>query len=340
MRRWVKIGLIVFVVLIVGLFAVAVQIFGLRTFIGPRKRELTARTFQSSSARLERGKYIANGMGCLYCHSPHDWSRREEPILPGMAGAGQQLPYNDLPGKIFAPNLTPDKETGAGNWTDDMLARAIREGIGHDGRALFPIMPYLHYRTMPDEDVASVVVYLRSLPAVKNPLPKSEIIFPVKYLIRNAPQPITNPVQTPDLSDPIKRGAFLTNLIGCADCHTPIDNHHQPIHSMEFGGGQIFATAQTRVASANLTPAPSGIPYYDEAMFIKAMRTGYVGARELNSIMPWMVLANLTDQDLAAMFAYLKTLKPVDHIVDNSLPPTLCPLDGAMHGGGNQNKKQ
>jgi hypothetical protein len=89
-----------------------------------------------------------------------------------------------------------------------------------------------------------------------------------------------------------------------------------------------------------LTPAPSGIPYYDEAMFIKAMRTGYVGARELNSIMPWMVLANLTDQDLAAMFAYLKTLKPVDHIVDNSLPPTLCPLDGAMHGGGNQNKKQ
>jgi hypothetical protein len=340
MKRWVKIGLIVFILLVAALFAIAVQIFGLRTFIGPRKRELTAETFQSTPARIERGKYIANGMGCLYCHSPHDWSKREEPILPGMAGAGQQLPYADLPGKIIAPNLTPDKETGAGNWADDMLARSIREGIGHDGRALFPIMPYAHYRTMPDEDVASVVVYLRSLPPVSNPLPKSDIIFPVKYLIRNAPQPITSPVPTPDLSDPVKRGAFLTNLIGCADCHTPVDSHHQAIPGMEFSGGQILATAQTKVASANLTPAASGIPYYDEAMFIKAMRTGYVGARELNSIMPWMVLANLTDQDLAAIFAYLKTLKPVNHVVDNSLPTTLCPLDGTMHGGGDQNRKQ
>jgi len=68
-----------------------------------------------------------------------------------MEGAGQQLPYTDLPGRVMAPNLTPDKESGAGSWSDDMFARAIREGIGHDGRALFPIMPYSHYRNLPDE---------------------------------------------------------------------------------------------------------------------------------------------------------------------------------------------
>lgn len=340
MRKPFKVVLGIFIVLIVIVVIAAVALLGPHTFIGPRKRELTSRTFQSTPARLERGKYIATSMGCLYCHSPHDWSKRDEPILPGMEGAGQKLPYMDLPGKVIAPDLTPDKETGAGNWTDDMFARAIREGIGHDGRALFPIMPYPHYRTMPDEDLASVVVYLRSLPAVRNPLPKTEIIFPVKYFMRNTPQPITSPVPEPDLSDPVKRGAFLVNLIGCADCHTPVDNHHNPIRGLDFSGGQIIALPSGNVASSNLTPDPSGIPYYDEAMFIKAMRTGSVGARELSDAMPWMVLGKMTDQDLASIFAYLKTLKPIRHHVDNSLPPTLCPLDNTMHGAGDQNRKQ
>jgi hypothetical protein len=339
-KKGLKIVLIVSIVLIIVVVVAAVQVFGLHTFIGPRKRKLTGQTFASTPARLERGEYIANSMGCLYCHSPHDWSKRDEPILSGMAGAGQQLPYTDLPGRVIAPNVTPDKETGAGAWSDDALARAIREGIGHDDRTLFPIMPYVHYRTMPDEDLASVVVYLRSLPAVRNPLPRTEIIFPVKYFMRNAPQPITAPVPQPDLSDPVKRGSFLVNLVGCADCHTPVDNHHNPIPGMEFSGGQIIGLPSGKVASANLTPDPSGIPYYDEALFIKTMRTGMVGARELSGAMPWMVLRNMTDQDLTAMFAYLKKLKPVNHLVDNSMPPTLCPVDGTMHGGGDRNRKQ
>jgi mono/diheme cytochrome c family protein len=289
---------------------------------------------------MKRGEYLATSVGCLYCHSPHDWSQREDPILPAMTGAGQELPYKDLPGKVYAPNLTADKETGAGNWTDDMLARAIREGIAHDGRALFGIMPFAHYKNMPDEDLASIIAYLRSLPPVRNPLPRTAIIFPVKYIIQNDPQPITGPVPEPDVSDPVKRGRFLVNLVGCSDCHTPVDAHHMPIAGMEFSGGQVLRTAWSTVASANITPDPSGIPYYDEATFIKAMRTGTVGAREVNKIMPWSVVRNMTDEDLAGIFAYLKTLKPVAHRVDNKEPPSLCPLDGAMHGGGSQNKKE
>jgi hypothetical protein len=340
MKFGLRIVLILVIVLIICIGVVAVKVLGPRAFLGPRSRPLTSRTFDVTPARLQRGRYLATVVGCLYCHSPHDWSKRDDPILPGMIGAGQQLPYADLPGKVFAPNLTPDKETGAGNWIDDMLARSIREGIGHDGRALFGIMPFAHYRNMPDEDLASIVVYLRTLPPVKNPVPKTEIIFPVNYIIRNDPQPITSPVPSPDVSDPVKRGRFLVNVIGCADCHTPVDNHHVPIVGMEFSGGQVFRVPWGTVASANLTPDPTGIPYYDEAMFIKAMRTGTVGARELSKTMPWSVLGNMTDEDLAGMFAYLKTLKPVRHRVDNSQPPTLCPLDGSMHGAGNQNKKE
>jgi hypothetical protein len=113
-----------------------------------------------------------------------------------------------------------------------------------------------------------------------------------------------------------------------------------PIQDMEFSGGQVIPAPWGTVASANLTPDPSGIPYYDEGMFIKALRTGAVGARELNKTMPWSALREMRDEDLAGIFAYLKTLKPVAHLVDNTEPPTLCPLDGARHGAGNQNKKE
>jgi len=340
MKLGLKVALVVVIVLIVVIGVGGMKVLGPRAFLGPRSRPLTSRTFDVTPARLQRGQYLANSIGCLYCHSPHDWSKRDDPILVGMTGAGQQLPYTDLPGKVFAPNLTPDKESGAGNWTDDMLARAIREGVGHDGRALFGIMPFAHYRNMPDEDLASIIVYLRTLRPVKNPLPKTEIIFPVKYIMRNDPQPITAPVASPDVSDPVKRGRFLVNLTGCTDCHTPVDNHHAPIPGLEFSGGQVLQAPWGTVASSNLTPDPSGIPYYDEATFIKAMRSGAVGTRELNKTMPWSVLGNMTDEDLAGILAYLKTLRSVHHRVDNTEPSTFCPLDGSMHGAGNQNKKE
>jgi len=339
MKLGSRIVLVVLLVLFVLVALAAVRVLGPRAFLGPRARQPTSRTFEATPARLQRGEYLTNAIGCLYCHSPHDWSKGNDPIVAGMTGAGEQLPYLDLPGKVYAPNLTPDKETGAGNWSDDTLARAIREGIGYDGRALFGIMPFAHYRNMPDEDLASIIVYLRTLPPVKNSIPKTEIIFPVKYIMRNDPQPILEPVASPDVSDPVKRGRFLVNLVGCADCHTPVDNHHVPIPHMDFSGGQILRAPWGTVASANLTPDPSGIPYYDEATFIKAMRTGRVGTRELNKTMPWSALGSMTDEDLAGIFAYLKTLTPIHHRVDNSQTPSLCPLDGAMHGAGNQNKK-
>jgi hypothetical protein len=203
-----------------------------------------------------------------------------------MEAAGQDMSdLKGLPGYFVAPNLTPDMETGTGTWSDDALARAIREGIGHDGRTLFPMMPYEEYRHLPDEDLASVIVFLRSLPPVRNPLPKTQIIFPVKYLIRSVPDPITDPVPPPDVSDQVKRGNFLVTIAGCRDCHTRMDKG-EPLPNMDLSGGQIFEGPWGRVASANLTPDPSGIPYYDETLFLQAIRTGYVKARPLNQIMP------------------------------------------------------
>jgi cytochrome c553 len=332
-------GLLIGWTAMLALIAIGITLtIGWRPFIGPRARPLTDRKFEATPDRLERGRYIATALsGCIYCHSPHDWKAPGTPFVAGMEGAGDVQPYADLPGRIVAPNLTPDPETGAGNWTDDQLARAIREGIGHDGRALFPMMPYTHYREMSDEDLASVIVYLRSLPPVRHELPRTEIIFPVKYLIRSVPEPLTAPVSDGDLaSDPVKYGAHLVSLAGCPDCHTPqVDGKN--VAGMDYAGGQPLVGPWGNVASANLTPDATGIIGYDENFFVNVLRTGQVNGQQLSPIMPVMVYKNLNDSDLKYMFAYLHTLKPVKHKVDNTLQPTACKLCRQRHGAGDKN---
>jgi hypothetical protein len=337
MPKIVKIAVYVLVGLIVALSIAITLTIGWWPFIGPRARPLTNRTFERTPERLARGQYLVENLGCFDCHGEHDWTKHDAPLIEGTRGAGYaDFPLTGLPGRVVPPNITPDRETGAGNWTDDMLARAIREGVGYDGRALFPFMPYPDFRNMSDEDLASVIVYLRSIPPIRKALPKTEIIFPVKYLMSSMPQPITEPVPQPDLSTPVKRGEYLVSIAACTDCHTP-QAKGQPIRGLEFAGGFVLEGPWGRVASANITPDPSGISYYDEALFLEMIRTGYVKARKINQVMSWSDYRNLTDEDLKAIFAYIRTLKPVKHRVDNTEPPTFCKLCGSSHGAGNQN---
>jgi mono/diheme cytochrome c family protein len=329
---WILVALIV--LLVIGITAT----IGWRPFIGPAARPLTNRTFEPTPERLARGRYLTdNLLNCFACHSEREWTKRDVPVVAGMLGAGAPtFPIKDLPGAVYPPNITPDKETGVGNWTDDQLARAIREGVSADGRALFPFMPYENYRYLSDEDLASVIVYLRSIPAVRQAVPPTELIFPVKYLIRSAPHPLTEPVPAPDLSTPVRRGDYLVTLGGCRDCHTPQQNG-QRMMQLDLAGGFPLQGPWGMVASANITQAPSGIPYYDEKLFIDVMRTGWVKARELKQIMPWWNFRGLTDEDLSSMFAYLKSVPPIAHRVDNSKPPTMCKVCGFSHGAGDQN---
>ena len=184
---------------LVMLAAVAVPLtIGVRPIIGPRARALTDRRFDATPARLERGRYLATSVnGCVTCHGELDWQAPGFPVRAGTEGGGRTWDREGLP-FVTAPNITPDLETGAGAWTDDMFARAIREGIGHDGRTLFPLMPYTQYRSMSDEDLASIVVYLRTLPPVKRTLPPTNVPFPVNRFIHMIPEPVAAPVPDPD----------------------------------------------------------------------------------------------------------------------------------------------
>lgn len=338
MKRPVKLLAWIVVVIVVGLAASITLTIGWRPFIGPRARTLTSQKFERTPARLARGEYLINDVtDCMGCHSEHDWTAHDAPVVPGTLGSGQDMNLlKGFPGRVYAPNITPDP-TGAGHWTDDQLGRAIREGVGHDGRALFPFMPYPDFRALSDEDLASIIVYLRSLPPERKQRPPTELIFPVNYLIRSVPQPLNAPVQEPDLSTPEKRGKYLVTIAGCTDCHTPQNAHGQALPNMDFGGGLILDGPWGRVASTNITPDPSGISYYDQATFTQAIRTGYVKARKLSQIMPWHTYRAMTDEDIASVFAYIKMLKPVRHHVDNTEPLTYCKVCRQYHGGGEQN---
>ena len=335
-RRAKKFAGIILLVLIVFFTLGITFTVGWRPFIGPKTRPLTARHFASTPARMARGKYLVEAVtGCIGCHSPADVSKPGAPPIETKLGAGQPWPDKQLPW-LVAPNITPDKETGAGNWSDDVLARAIREGIGHDGRALFPVMPYQNYRTMSDEDLASIIVYIRSLAPVRNAPGQTNMPFPLKYLTRNTPTPVYGAVNGPDQSSVVERGSYLVRMGSCADCHTP-QQRGQPIVGLDFAGGFVLDGPTGLLVTPNITPDASGIGYYDENLFVQSMREGKVGARQLNAAMPWWFYGKMTDEDLKSVFAFLRTLKPVQHRVDNTEKPTACHVCKQKHGLGNKN---
>ena len=296
-------------------------------------RALRDVVYERTPQRVERGRYLAQGLlQCFLCHSERDWTRPGAPPVAGKEGAGavwEGRPW------LVAPNLTPDEETGMGRRTDDMLARAIREGIAHDGRVLHPQMWYGSFRSLADEDLAAVIVFLRSLEPIRNPLPRTQIP-PERAAELEAPEPLVEPVPMPDLADPVARARYYVRLADCAGCHT---SWYTPRNPGYFAGGNPIERAGRTVYSSNITSDPSGIAYYDAALFREAMRTGRVKARELDPVMPWIVFGQLRDEDLDAIFHLFRdVITPARHAIGNAEAPTDCALCGGKHPLGDRNR--
>ena len=136
---------------------------------------ISATTIPRAQGRVARGRYLANLAHCFDCHSERDGNGDQ---VGGMQGAGRVLPPEEsnipLPHFLVCPNITPDPETGAGLWTDQQLARAIREGIGHDGRILNKMMPYWNFRYLTDEDLKSIYRVLAQHSACATSAPKTQ----------------------------------------------------------------------------------------------------------------------------------------------------------------------
>jgi len=233
-------------------------------------------------------------------------------------------PELGLPGVVAPRNITPDKETGIGNWTDGEKIRAIREGVSRDGTALFPMMGYQRYRHMSDEDVYSLVAYLNTITPVRNAIPRSKIAFPVSLLMKGAPQPAGH-VAEPDRSNRVKYGEYLVTLAGCMGCHTP-SKQGKPLKGLTLAGGEQFRLPGMVVVSANITPDPqTGIGRWSEQDFLDRIYqykeyaekgSPHVGPESF-TLMPWLNFAQLEPEDLKAIYAFLRTQKPVYHVVDS-----------------------
>lgn len=298
---------------------------------GLKLRPLTDRVFEPGAARRERGRYLAEGiLQCAICHSDRDWNQPGAPPVAGKAFAGHVW-RDDGETRLVAPNLTPDAATGIGRWSDDMLARAIREGISHDGRPLHPQMWYPSFSQLSDEDLASVVVFLRSLAPIRNPLPRTQLSEEQLQRFVGRPMPITTPVAGPKDDSPLERGRYLANIADCSGCHT---GWEAPRLAGAYAGGNDVGRDGRTVFSSNITPHPTGMAY-DEKAFIDIMRSGKNGLT--HPVMPWAAFRNLTSDDLAALHVFLQSRHPVSHRVSNLAQPTMCVVCGQAHGLGSLN---
>ena len=278
--------------------------------------------------RVARGAYLFNvEMACTACHTPeltpHRFSR-----VPDTAriGAGRHMGgAPDFPAEINAPNVTP---AALGDWTDGEIYRAIVSGVSRDGRALFPVMPYPFYRTLDPEDVKALVAYLRSLPPQPVTLDPVHLPMPLPVFMRFVPADPA-PVTRPDGSDEIALGKYLANAASCFECHTKRNDKGVP-DGIPFAGGNPFTLAGGGIAvSANITPdAETGIGAWSREDFIARFKSRSreaalkiePGPQDYDTEMPWTAYAAMREEDLSAVYAYLRTVAPAKMEIEKFSP--------------------
>jgi hypothetical protein len=310
------------VLLIIVVIAGAVTWLAVRK---PASRPPSAERVEVTPERMTRGKYLVEHVApCLDCHSDHVL-KFSTPVKPGTEGQGGYIFDKNIgfPGVVAAQNITSDPEFGLGKWTDGEIIRAVREGIDRNGDALFPMMPYEHFRSMSDDDMKSVIVYLRTLKPIHKSVPAKHIDFPVNLFIKFAPKPVDGVVTAPDPHDSVAYGKYLTTIAGCYECHTPHDDKGTRIAEKAFSGGWEMKGPWGRNFTANLTPAGAYMSHATKEEFIGRFKSfASMDANTApdvpaghNTIMGWVVYAGMTENDLGAMYDYLKTVKPIENKV-------------------------
>jgi len=254
---------------------------------------------------LARGKYLMDGVvACGNCHVQRD---KGQPLFErGLSGG---MVFDEEPFKAYAPNITPDPETGIGKWTDAQLVKAIREGIRPDGSLIGPPMPIMFYRGISDEDMKAIVAYLRAQPAVKNAVPKSE--YRIKLPPNYGPA-IKGKVAAPSPKATLKYGAYLAGPLGhCMDCHTPWMKGHPDMKRLGAGGNPFKGPWGVSV-SRNLTPHETGLKGWSDAEIARAIREGVrKDGSQLRPPMAFGWYKTINEGDMKALVAYLRSLKPL-----------------------------
>jgi mono/diheme cytochrome c family protein len=307
--RKILLALVVLIVAVVGCFAGYVAARQHLTFDAP----MPAVTASADSAVIERGRYVVRHLaGCRSCHGDPQWS--------DSAHVGEEVPlsggfeFNIPPGRFRARNITPDPETGIGRFSDGQVARALRFGVGNDGRAL---LPFMEMQGLSDEDLTAVISYLRTRQAVRNAVPMHHynlLGMVVKATVLANP---VGPKETPLAVTPhgatVENGRYLVESVAnCWSCHTQRDYKTGAMVGPHLAGGAMpdDHNPKRTWAPPNLTsdPTTGRLAKFSEDEFVARIRTGRVIP---GSPMPWDELRDLHEEDLRAIYRYLKTVAPV-----------------------------
>jgi len=276
---------------------------------------------EATPQRIARGKYLANNVAaCLDCHSPKDFTRFGTPLDSNRLGVGGDKfgTGEGFPGDVVVPNITPFKLQ---SWTDGELFRTITTGVKKDGSPIFPLMPWPYYSKMDREDIYSIIAYIRTLKPVTTDYPKAKLDFPLNIIVHTMPQKATLSTK-PDTKDSVKYGEYLVQSSACQECHSQ-DEKGKIIAGLEFAGGKQFKVNGHTLRPANITPdVTTGIGSWSKQIFIARFKAfsdpgkaQAVAAGEFQTIMPWWQYSKMTEGDLASIYTYLRTVKPVKNSV-------------------------
>jgi mono/diheme cytochrome c family protein len=275
---------------------------------------------------IERGEYLARAADCAACHTA-------EGGVPYAGGRAFVLPF----GTLYSTNITPDKETGIGDYSDANFLDAVHKGIGRNGTKLYPAMPFASYTYMTDADAAAIKAYLFSLPPVHAPAPRNTLGFPFNQRVlmgvwallfnsdrRFEPRTARDPQWN--------RGAYLVEAMAhCGECHTP-RNLMQALNQREKFSGAV----QAGWRAYNITSDPkSGIGAWSEADLAQYLSNGHADGRGTATGPMGEAVDNslryLTQGDITAMVAYLRS---VSGIATSDLPePKAAPAPASYAQG-------
>lgn len=253
---------------------------------------------------------------------------RNAAVCGGCHGAAERDPDSALSGgrefhdwrigTARASNLTPDVDTGLGAWSDAEIVRALRNGVDREGRLLAPVMPYEWLHEMSDEDALAVARYLKSVPPVRNDVKQSpNFVFRIGKALFLRPKPAMR-VTAPARGATAEYGRYLSQHVAlCAECHTPRGGIRSAPDMKRLFAGMAKPPKGFPANPANLTPDDAtGIGKWSEDDFLQTMHTGKTPEGEtLHPFMPWKQNARMPDDDLRAIYRFLRTLPPIHNEV-------------------------
>jgi mono/diheme cytochrome c family protein len=271
---------------------------------------LVASASAAAQTPLERGSYLVNSVGaCSNCHTPRV---NGQPDLSKLLSGGFQV-FDEPTFVVKGANGTPDRETGIGAWSDDGLKHALRTGMHPNGTQLATVMPYPFYGVITEGDMNAIVAYLRSIPAIRNQVQTP--VYKAQQIV--VPYPgADKPMTQADLSDPVKRGFYLSSIAHCMACHSRA-SEGPPDFKSNFGkGGREFRTPAGVAKTANISSHPTaGLGAWSDAELRRVLTEGI--SRDGRKLKPPMIdyvayYKTWSDADLSALIAWIRSIPPIE----------------------------